>query len=92
MDDLFNLKTSTLINMRANIGIQVIKNPATVNKIYDDIQLTFHKTSKIIKKCILGQKVELRDSLEHIDGLERQIDDLFDSFKEELKAISNRID
>ncbi len=36
--------------------------------------------------------MELRDSLEYIDGLERQIDDLYDSFKEELKAISERID
>ncbi len=63
-----------------------------VNQIYDDIQLTFHKTTKIIKKYILGQKVELRESLEHIDNLERKIDDLYDSFKAEFKNISDRID
>ncbi len=34
----------------------------------------------------------MRDSLEYIDGLERQIDDLYDSFKEELKSITERID
>ncbi len=84
---------STQLAFKADLKSRLLVDNPILSLLYDDLQLRFHKSQKILKRLIMGYtNVDLKDALEYIEGMEMVLDELYDKFTREIKGLSPKVD
>ena len=84
---------STQLAFKADLKSRLLVENPTLSLLYDDLQLRFHKSQKILKRLILGYtNVDLKDALEYVEGMEMVLDELYSKFMQEIKGIGTKVD
>ena len=84
---------STQLAFKADLKSRLLVENPTLNLLYDDLQLRFHKSQKILKRLIMGYtNVDLKDALDYIEGMEMVLDELYGKFTQEIKEVGPKVD
>ena len=84
---------STQLAFKADLKSRLFVENPTLSLLYDDLQLRFHKSQKILKRLIMGYtNVDLKDALEYIEGMEMVLDELYGKFTQEIKGVGPKVD
>lgn len=84
---------STQLAFKADLKSRLLVQNPTLNLLYDDLQLRFHKSQKILKRLIMGYtNVDLKDALDYIEGMEMVLDELYGKLTQEIKGVGPKVD